>query len=216
MYFNQNIQDTNLNPNLDDAIENNKEEEFKEEENSNKKRYLIIGAIVLAVVIIITVAIILLTKKNIELIGNSDVVIYQNDTYVDPGYVVKNIFGKEINKKATVTNNINNSVIGEYKVKYKIGLTKKERNVSVVTQKDKQEIFILNCGEKKVTKLKVGETYQEAGCNVLYSGNEDLTKKVEIYGNVNTKKAGTYIITYSVTNNAGITKSVEKTVIVED
>lgn len=43
-----------------------------------------------------------------------------------------------------------------------------------------------------------------------------ITKKIKSSGTVNTNVAGTYIITYTVTDSAGRTSTITRTVIVEE
>ena len=66
-------------------------------------------------------------------------------------------------------------------------------------------------GQKKMT-LKVGDTYTEKGAKATDKADGDLTSKIQISGSVNTSRAGTYTITYSVTNSKDLTATVTRTV----
>lgn len=70
-------------------------------------------------------------------------------------------------------------------------------------------------GNSTVT-LTVGGTYIEKGATAKDEKDGDLTDKIQISGNVNTSKAGTYKVTYTVTNSANKTATVTRTVIVKD
>lgn len=61
-------------------------------------------------------------------------------------------------------------------------------------------------------KLHVGDTYIEPGASAYDSIDGDLSDKIVITGEVNTNKAGTYTITYSVTNSLGQTTTAERKV----
>lgn len=70
-------------------------------------------------------------------------------------------------------------------------------------------------GSSTVT-LTVGATYVERGATAKDKRDGNLTDKIEISGNVNTSKAGTYKVTYSVTNSVDKTATVTRTVIVKE
>ena len=70
-------------------------------------------------------------------------------------------------------------------------------------------------GDEKVT-LKVGETYTEKGAKATDKIDGEITNKIQISGSVNTSKAGTYTITYTVKNSKEITATKQRTVVVEE
>lgn len=65
-------------------------------------------------------------------------------------------------------------------------------------------------------KLKVGDTYTEQGATASDKTDGDITNKIITSGMVNTSKAGTYKVTYTVTNSNNKTTTVTRTVIVEE
>lgn len=70
-------------------------------------------------------------------------------------------------------------------------------------------------GDKKIN-LKVGDTYTEKGATATDSVDGDLTNKILISGNVNTSRAGTYTVTYTVTNSRKETVTATRTITVTD
>lgn len=60
--------------------------------------------------------------------------------------------------------------------------------------------------------LKVGETYTELGAKATDNKDGDITSKILITGTVNTAVAGTYTITYTVSDAAGNTATASRTV----
>lgn len=56
---------------------------------------------------------------------------------------------------------------------------------------------------------------QKSGATATDDRDGDLTSKIEISGNVDTKKAGTYKITYTVKDAAGNEATVTRTIIVK-
>ena len=66
-----------------------------------------------------------------------------------------------------------------------------------------------------VVKLKLNQKYTELGATAHDNIDGDITNKIKIEGNVDTKKIGTYKIKYIVSDEAGNTDIKERTVIVE-
>ena len=64
--------------------------------------------------------------------------------------------------------------------------------------------------------INVGDTYSEKGATAKDDTDGDITSKISISGTVNTSKAGTYTITYSVTNSQGKTSTVKRTITVKE
>ena len=64
-------------------------------------------------------------------------------------------------------------------------------------------------------KLKVGEKYVEKGAKATDEIDGDITNKIQISGSVNTSKAGTYTITYTVKDSNGKETTIKRTIVVE-
>lgn len=60
------------------------------------------------------------TPPEIVLNGDNNVTIYQNEKYVDEGFLVIDNYDGNLSDKVIVTSNVNNSKLGNYKIKYKI------------------------------------------------------------------------------------------------
>lgn len=68
----------------------------------------------------------------------------------------------------------------------------------------------------RTIELNIGEPYVEKGATA-YEGNDDVSSKIKIIGNVDTSKVGKYEVIYSVANKNGKTeRSVKRNVIVVD
>lgn len=63
--------------------------------------------------------------------------------------------------------------------------------------------------------LNVGDTYNEKGATATDEIDGDITSKIVISGTVNTSKAGTYTVTYTVTNSNGKSVTVKRTIVVK-
>ncbi len=89
-----------------------------------------------------------------------------------------------------------------------------EHNEETDAENAKAPKITLN-GEASIT-LNVGDTYTEKEATAKDDRDGDLTDKIKISGSVNTSKAGTYTIKYSVKNSAGKEATKTRTVVVKD
>ena len=64
--------------------------------------------------------------------------------------------------------------------------------------------------------LNVGEVYTEKGATAKDDKDGDITSSIQISGNVNTSKAGTYTVKYTVKNSLGKQSTKTRTIIVKD
>lgn len=74
----------------------------------------------------------------VKLIGNSNVVIYQDEKYEDEGYLVIDNYDQDLNNQVIVTNNINYQKVGTYQVKYKVSDSSGNTNEIIRTIKVKK------------------------------------------------------------------------------
>ena len=181
--------------------------------NMKIKDYLILGGATLFIII----GIILITWSGresyfIDLDGEDLIMIYKDSEYVDPGYSARNNKGVDFTDKVVVSDDVNTSVVGDYKVIYTLGDTKVVRYVSVI-EKPIGATSIYLSGEVTMY-LRVGDEYKEPGYTVIDSIDSNLTDKVIVKNDVDTNKEGIYRITYMVTNSTGVSTQVSRTVIV--
>ncbi len=87
-------------------------------------------------------------------------------------------------------------------------------NVHTETLDASKPIIKLN-GDSTI-KLKLNEKYTELGATATDDKDGDITSKIKITGTVDTKKVGTYTITYTVEDSAKNTATVTRKVIVEN
>ena len=210
MYFNDEKNSTNI----DSEFE--KKQGFNLDLGNFLNKKLLIGIGIGIVLLLIFIFIFSGNKKQyyLELLGTEDLVIYQNTSFVDEGYQAYDNKGNNYNDQVIVTGDVNTSVVGEYVITYSFNEIIKTRTVSVVSETKHLTYLILN-GET-VSYLKVGDKFEEPGYQVIDSTNDNLKNNVKITGNVDTTKAGTYKIIYTVKNDLGLTVSEERTVIVMD
>ena len=135
----------------------------QKDKSNNKFKIISIVLIVISLFFIISGGLYIFLDKNFSfvLIGEEEVELGVNKKYLESGAVSK-FFGKKIDN-IKITNNIDNTKVGEYKVNYSskvLFITKRLQRKVIVKDLEKPHIE-LN-GEKDVY-LNLGEEYQEAG-----------------------------------------------------
>lgn len=198
--------------------ETNIDHQFKKERNfslkSIKPIYWIIAGGILLITIIAIVVIIFLNrgnKYNIELIGDERIVVTIGSTYIEPGYNAYDKKNNDVSSLVKITSNVDTSKIGEYEVVYTIDGVTKVRYVVV----NEGSTYLHLLGDINMY-LKVGQKYVEPGYQVYDSADQNLTEKVKVSGKVDTSKAGTYQLTYSVVNSRNKTITKKRTIIVTE
>ena len=136
---------------------------------------------------------------DIVLLGDNPMIVYQEDKYVESGFVAKNYQNKESNELVVITNDVNPDVIGKYQITYEINnffkKNKVVREVNVLENPLEDVKFTLK-GKDTVT-LKRDSQYVEEGFEVV-SDKGDFTKNVGIENNVDINKVGTYEVIYTL------------------
>ena len=177
----------------------------------SKKKILIITVLSLILLVIIPLLIFYFSQINITLIGPEKVTINLNDSYSDPGVKSNLLFFKVKNIK--VENNINNSLIGEYKIIYTAKFLNKSKSIErIITVTDGKVPTITLLGDKEI-KLYVNSIYEEAGYEAVDDTDGDLTSKVIIKNEIDLSTPGNYKVIYEVEdshhNQASVERSVE-------
>ena len=188
------------------------------------KYYLIFGIIFIIGIIMLIIGI--KSRNNVDIVdnytlyyiklmGDNKITIYQGEEYIEPGYRGYDDNNNDLTNKVSVINNIDNNVVGVYKVIYSLKDIVKEREVEVI-KKEPGSTYIHLYGDVNMF-LYVGDEYIEKNCEVIDTvDGSKLKDKIKITNNVNTSKAGVYKVTYTVTNSSGITTTAVRTVIVMD
>jgi|LGVF01.2.fsa_nt_gb hypothetical protein len=105
------------------------------------------------------------------------------------------------------SNNVDTSTIGDYEVVYSLAYGSENytclRIIKVID--DEAPTITLNAGIDTIIK---GEEWIDTGVTVFDNYDFDVT--VEMIGIVSNNIVGTYVITYTATDNSGNSKSIER------
>ena len=153
------------------------------------------------------------TKKFVNegfyLNGEDKIVLEYGEKYEEAGFVA-NIGKKSVTKEVKIDSNINVNKVGDYEIKYTLKYKSFKKTLSrKVTVKDSEF-------PKLKVKCEASQYVAVNGkvpkCKVTASDNydKDLTDKVVMESNVNTKKVGDYKITYTVSDSSN--NKVSKTI----
>ncbi len=147
-------------------------------------------------------------KPKISLKGSKDFYICPNQKYEEPGYSAFDNYDKDITENVK-TKTYNNKII--YYVRDKShNFAKAERKI---TYGDKTKPKI-NLKGGNIIYAFVGEEFKDPSFTATDNCDKDLTAKVTTSGEVDTTKPGNYELTYKVSDEAGNTTIVKRTVIV--
>lgn len=131
--------------------------------------------------------------------------------YVEEGFAASDNYDGDITDQVTTSFDSEKGVM-VYTVQDSSGNeTRVER---VIKYSDPVPPEIILAGDTQIT-IQAGNTYTEPGYTATDNVDGDITDKVQVEGSVNTNRAGTYTITYSVTDSYGNTTKVTRTVTVK-
>lgn len=155
-------------------------------------------------------------KPIITLNGEKNQTINYKTNYIEEGYnAIDNLDG-DITNKVEIINNIDNTKLGKYKIIYKVkdssnNETQIERTIEV---KDIEAPTIkLNRNINSYVLLNGSINLKDV--KAIDNLDGDITDKVEIIGEVNTKKEGLYKVTYKVKDSSNNETSLETTINVQ-
>ena len=136
------------------------------------------------------------TKPVIMLNGSRDSYVCPNKKYIDEGFVSIDNYDGDISKKTKV------KTYNNY-IKY-IAIDKAGNKAQIIRNLIRDDISspVITLVGDSVVEVSVGTNYSEAGFKAIDNCDGDITKNVEIDGNVDTNKPGEYKITYRVVDSS--------------
>lgn len=163
------------------------------------------------------------TAPIISLKGSEAMTLNIGDTFIDPGATARDNVDGDLTNRMKITGSVDTSKAGTYIRAYTVndaaGNSASKKRTIIVKEKTPSQDTIaptikLN-GSVEIT-MQVGSTYKELGATATDNIDGNISNKVKINGYVDTSKAGTYTITYSVVDRAGNGASATRKVIVNE
>jgi hypothetical protein len=156
------------------------------------------------------------TAPTITVLGDNPATIEAGDTYTDAGATASDAQDGDLTSGISVDNPVDATTPGTYTVTYTVtdsgGLTATAtRTVNVVEANTAPTITVL--GDNPVN-LTTGDSYTDAGATAADAQDGDLTSVIAVDNPVDTSAAGTYTVTYTVTDSGGLSASATRTVVV--
>lgn len=131
--------------------------------------------------------------------------------YVEEGYAASDNYDGDITDKVTTSFDKEKGIM-VYTVKDSSGNETRVERVIEYTDPVPPEITLV--GDAQIT-IQAGSSYKEPGYTAKDNVDGDITGKVQVEGSVNANRAGTYTVTYTVTDSYGNTTKVTRTVTVK-
>ncbi len=166
-----------------------------------------------------TVIVSLDLPPTITLTGSSTITLLVGDTYIEDGCVATDQEDGDITASITTSGTVDVSNAGSYTLVYSVSdsgnnFVSVTRTVIVDPLPDTTPPTITLTGSSTVN-LTVGDTFTDPGAIATDNIDGDITSSVLISGSVDTSSAGTYTISYNVSDAAGNAATVvRRTVIV--
>lgn len=162
-----------------------------------------------------TVSVVDGTKPVITLNGEATISISQGETYTDAGATAVDDSDGAV--EVTTSGSVDTDTVGEYTITYHASDAAGNEATAinrVITVVDATKPEITLNGDQTVT-ISIGQDYSDAGASAVDDQDGELT--VNVTGEVDANKAGTYTLSYSATDLAGNEAVVViRTVIVKD
>jgi hypothetical protein len=148
------------------------------------------------------------TAPVITLIGTSVIDVNIDDTYTEAGATATDNFDGDITTSIVIGgDSVDTNTAGTYTVTYDVSdaagnvAAQVTRTVNVVPDTTAPVITLIGAS---VIDVNVGDTYTEAGATATDNFDGDITASIVIGGDsVDTNTAGTYVVTYDVSDAAG-------------
>ncbi|WP_298893481.1 immunoglobulin-like domain-containing protein [uncultured Psychroserpens sp.] len=155
----------------------------------------------------------------ITLIGASTINLNVGDTYNEQGATATDNFDGDLTSSIVISGSVNTSTAGTYVVNYNVSdssgnaANQVTRTVNVTADTTPPVITLIGAS---TINLTVGDAYNEQGATATDNQDGDLTSSIVISGTVDTANAGSYAVTYSVSDSAGNNAQAVRTVNVSD
>ena len=153
-----------------------------------------------------TVTVLDITKPVITLTGSATIKVKKDAVYTDAGAIAADDTDGNLTSAIVTLSTVNTAVAGTYAVTYNVtdAAGNKATEVTRTVMVDENKPVITLTGSATVT-LNQGEVYTDVGATASDDLDGDISASVVTVNPVNTAIAGTYTVTYNVTDAAGNT-----------
>lgn len=138
--------------------------------------------------------------------GDNPMFVMTGSVYIDPGATAWDAIDGDVTHRIYTLNNVNAGQTGIYTVTYYVddnaGNSIQAARTVVVTDTDFVRPVITILGDNPKNAL-LGSVYADPGATAMDNIDGDLTSRIVTVNSVNTNAAGTYTVSYYVTDNAG-------------
>ncbi|GGI56352.1 immunoglobulin-like domain-containing protein [Winogradskyella haliclonae] len=156
------------------------------------------------------------TAPVITLNGSSNISLELGETYTELGATATDNVDGDLTSSIVTTGSVNTSLAGTYTITYSVS-DAAGNNASAtrtVTVNPDTTAPVITLNGASTINLNVGDAYNEQGATATDNIDGDLTASIVTTGTVNANVAGTYTVTYSVSDAAGNSASATRTVVV--
>jgi prepilin-type N-terminal cleavage/methylation domain-containing protein len=155
-------------------------------------------------------------KPVITLNGSSSINLTKGSIYTDLGATVSDNFSTDI--IIDIASDINPNVIGSYTVTYNAVDEAGNTADTVIRTVNVIDVLapVITLNGNNIVNIYVGNVYTDAGATATDDVDGDVTSKIVTTGTVNPNVAGSYTITYTVSDTAGNSSTLIRTVNVID
>lgn len=142
----------------------------------------------------------------IELLGDSEMTIEAGTQYEEPGFSANDNYDGDLTDKVEKNNDIDTSAKGDVIITYSVkdssgNEAAAQRTVHVVDTTPPQ----ITLTKGSTYYVKCGTEYVEAGYYAEDICDGDVTDRVQVTGDINTRESGSYTVTYKVSDSSGNT-----------
>ena len=147
------------------------------------------------------------TVPVITLLGDASVMVLVGSAYTDAGAEAQDVEDGDISSRIVVGGDVvDTDTVGTYVISYNVtdsdgnAAVEVTRTVNVISN----EVPVITLNGSAFVRLTIGDSFADPGATAFDAEDGDLTAEIVVGGDrVNTAAAGTYRITYNVTDSAG-------------
>ncbi|SHG78096.1 immunoglobulin-like domain-containing protein [Winogradskyella jejuensis] len=156
------------------------------------------------------------TPPVITLNGSANITLELQQTYNEQGATATDNIDGNLTSSIVISGTVNTNVAGTYTVTYSVSdaAGNSASTSRTVTVNPDTTAPVISLNGAATINLNVGDTYNELGATATDNIDGNLTSSIVTSGTVNTNTAGTYTVTYSVSDAAGNSASISRSVVV--